>query len=267
MTFILAIKTVNGILVGADSLEVQEGAFSRWDEYAELLTNKSLKENDTSSQLSPAEVSAIFKPERIKNKKGAQKLFPIASNAVLLIAGLADINSKTVDEICISVYDQLQTLSNPSHLEINDVVFDTFKTELDADQRPQEDKESCHHILCVRENGKTFIYSLCYWLKVGTTKKEYSWVSDDYLKRIIYVAGSIGMASGANEINKFREARIPTPHMAFRIAQNLMSLSILTEELLQEIPGVGGDIYYGMLTDSGFKFILSETDALNSMLE
>lgn len=267
MTYILAIKTINGVLVATDSLELQLGAFARWDDYAPILTTKGLTETDTSTSLTPAEITNIFKLERIKNKKGAQKLFNLTKNSVLLTAGLADINNKSILDICVSIEQQLSALPQPpTHSQIDNIVFTTINTELTADPRPQSEKECCHHILCVREQGVNYIYSLCYRENINTSVKQYSSVEDSLARRWIYMAGSIGMAKGGNEINKFSTIYLPTPQQALKIANNLMSLSILTEELLYEIPGVGGDIYCGLLTDSGFKFIGSETDALNTLL-
>lgn len=266
MTFILAIKTTNGILVAADSLETQSGAFARWDDFAAILSSKSLLETDNTIALTPFEIKGIFKPERIKNKKGAQKIFNLTSNSVLLTAGLADINSKTLEEICSDIENAITKIASPTHTQINDIVFRIFNEELNSNPIEQSQKESCHHILCIREEGLNYIYSICYRKNINTNVKNYSSVEDSFTRRWIYMGGNVGMAKGGNELNNFGTIYLPTPQQAFRIASNLMSLSVLTEELLQEIPGVGGDVYYGLLTDKGFKFVASEIDAFNSLL-
>lgn len=262
MTFICAIRASNGILLAADSLEVESGAFARWDDFHQLLESKALKEDCEDHKISPKEITGIFKPERIKNRKGAQKIFPLSTNAVLLVAGHSGINGKKIEQICDSISDKLKNENAELPEKVNEIVFQLLEQELNADSLPQLEKETCQYILCVRQNSKNNIFRIKYCDNINDrSKRHFSSIGDDSVLDIIYMAGFPGMAIGGRELNK-EPKYTPAPIPAFRMMKCLMELSILSEEHVQEIPGVGGEIVYLFLHDKGWTFVASEGDLL-----
>jgi hypothetical protein len=265
MTFITAIRSNGGILVAADSLEIQSGAYMRWNEFMLLLESKTSTEKETQAILSPAEVASHFKSERIKNISGAQKIFSVHRKALLLVAGKAELNKQSFAKIANEAENTLAKEPEADVERIKQVVFDILKRELD-----KEDQElvvnQCEYILAVRDGGKNYVFLMKYYTNYATNQQlEFGPGVGSSQEIIVTMGGSAGAASSAGRF--FNSTyNTPSPSKAFELAKALTSLAVLTEEITQEIPGIGATIYYMFLHDNGSTYISSETDMLNSLM-
>jgi hypothetical protein len=263
MTFITAIRSTAGIIVAADSLEVQIGAYLRWDEFMSLLSSKRASEDDLQALLSPKEVADLFKRERIKNIADAQKIFAAHPKALLLVAGKAELNGRSFSEIIGAAEATLAQEENPDAERIKQVVYEALKPELD-----QEDKaavEQCEYILAVRDAGENYVYTMKYRDNVFNGNTSFTADDGGDQTRIVTLGGAPGAAYTTRmAFNTMRSC--PSPTTAHEIAQALMSLAVISEKMTQEVPGVGGTIYYMFLHDKGYSYISSETEILNCLV-
>jgi hypothetical protein len=265
MTFITAIRSAGGIIVAADSLEIQTGAYMRWNEFKLLLESKDVDEKETQVLLSPFEVASHFKSERIKNISGAQKIFSVHRKALLLVAGKAELNKKPFAQIANEAETLLESEPEADAEKIKQVVFDILKRELDKEIQ-ESVVNQCEYILAVRDSGKNYVFLMRYYTNFATNQQlEFGPGVGSNQEIIVTMGGSAGAALSAGRFFNSTYTT-PSPTKAFELAKALTSLAVLTEEITQEIPGIGATIYYMFLHDNGSTYISSETDMLNSLM-
>ncbi len=280
MTFISAIKASKGIVVAADGLELRQGGTILWQHFDEILKAKSLSEDDTTDKISPAELKEKFKTygeeigNRIVSFDVAKKLFKITNNSCLQIAGMADLNNKTVDVLVGEAVLAIETSGNLSYSNCESIIKKTFEDNLRADASNNMTTELIYS--GINEATTLFEFSHIKWEK--------DWVRDDsnrpqrdasgnvvqdwFFRKVNHpsawfcIAGWINYLDDFDKINHTIKTPITLEH-AFDLSKNLMDLVITVERISNRIPGVGGTIRYGVVAAGGFKYIDGRTDVLN----
>lgn len=263
MTFITAIKSTAGIITAADSLEVQAGHYLRWDEFEPLVTSKGASEHDSQAILSPQEVAILFKKERLRSIAGAQKILVVHTKALLLVAGKAELNGRSLHEILGEAEAALKQEANPDAERIKQVVYEALKMELD--QVDIALAKDCEYILAVRDAGENYVYTMKFRPDVSGTNHSFTTDYGDDPRLIVTLGGSPGAASTTPAaFNSMKQC--PPPTTAYEIARALMSLAVISENMTQEVPSVGGVIYYMFLHDKGCSYVSSETEIFNCLV-
>jgi hypothetical protein len=210
MTYISSLKVKNGIIQVSDSLELETGAISRFDDFKKLLDKKGIDEENEEIKLSPKEVWETFKPERIKNKDGTKKTFKIFEFASMQVAGNVLINDIEVKHFIQQLCDTITPKLPLTHQEIIDVFMKIIK-----DHFPDRDKEEFDNP-AKREcfPSTEFIYShfepltnqkFVHKLAYSETRplKNFTF-SDRYEAReewLYYHAGMVGLAKNFSPLN------------------------------------------------------------------
>jgi hypothetical protein len=264
MTFIASLKAKNGILQVSDSLELQTGAISRFDDFKTLLDTKGVDEENEEVKLTPKEVWKTFKPERIKNIDGSKKTFRIFDFGCLQVAGSVIINGTEVKNIVKQLIETVMPKLPQTHQQIVDELMIIVKPnfpdrEIDEFENPdkRENFPSTDFIYSHYDpnSNEKFFHKLCY-SKNGIHKKYI--YSDRYecIEDWIYqCSGMVGLAYNFSSINNGNIVKEINFRNGFKILRHAMELAILTEKINYDVPGVGGKIIYSVIDNAGFRFI------------
>ncbi len=280
MTFISAIKAKNGIIVVADGLELKQGGTILWQHFDEILKARDLSENDTADKIAPAEIKEKFRSygeeigNRIVSYDVAKKLFKITEDSCLQIAGMADINNKTVDDIVKEIISEIEISGNLEYGNCETIIKKAFEDNLRADATNDHSTELILSGIN-RETGH-FEFSHIKWdkdiVRASSGKPQLNadgkMYQEWFFRKInppstwFCIAGWINYLDDFDKINHTIKTPI-TLEQAFDLSKNLMDLVITVEKISNRIPGVGGTVRYGVITAGGFKYIDGRTDVLN----
>lgn len=280
MTFISAFRTPKGIVVASDSLELKQGGVILWQHFDEILRAKSISEDDTTDKISPFELKEKFRTygdeiaNRIASFDGAKKIFKITDTSCLQIAGMADINNKTVDEIVIEVTTSITNSGNSDYSNCENLIKQIFEGHLKADTKNDNSTELIYS--GIDQTNGLFEFSHIKWEKDwvrgsdgrpqldGSGKHHQDW----FFKKVNHpsawfcIAGWTSYLGDFDKINHVLKTPI-TLEQAFDLSKSLMDLVVTVEKISNKVPGVGGTIRFGIITSLGFKFIDSKSDILN----
>ena len=264
MTFIASLKVKNGILQVSDSLELQIGAISRFDDFKRLLDTKGIDEENEETSLSAKEVWQTFNPERIKNIDGAKKTFKIFDFGCVQVAGSVVINGTEVKDILLQLIDIITPKLPMTHQQIVDDFmailkpnfpdreFDEFENPDQRESFPSTDFIYSHYEPATNEK---FFHKLAY-SKNGIHRKYI--YSDRYesIENWIYQnSGMLGLAYNFSILNQGNIVNEINFRNGFKILNHAMDLAILTERINYDVPGVGGTIIYSVIDNNGFRII------------
>ncbi len=280
MTFISAIKASGGIVVAADGLELRQGGTILWQHFDEILKAKNISEDETTEKISPAELKEKFRlygqeiGNRIVSFDIAKKLFKITDNSCLQIAGMADLNGKTVDELVKEAVSVIETGGNFSYNNCENIIKKTFEDNLKADAANNMTTELIYSGL--NEATTSFEFSHIKWEKdwvrdgSGRPQRDAGGrvIEDWYFRKINNQTAWFCIAGWTNYLDDFDKINhtVKTPitlEQAFDFSKSLMDLVVTVEKISNKIPGVGGTVRYGVITATGFKYIDGKTDILN----
>lgn len=254
--------TNEGIIFASDSMEVEEGHIAKWKDYENLLTKTGKKENDPDLCFSPNDITEIFKPQTINNKKNAKKIFKITDYSIILVSGMAEINGKSIDEIIENIKVQILQDKATKYTDICEIVKSQFNTELIADNKTDKEKGSCCFILCFQESGQSIVYKLNYIID-ESLGNSFNSISSLKGTNHLFFSGDSPITRCSNYFDTQFNKYLPNKIQAFMLIKNLMSLAIIIEEITHEIPRIGGNIKFGLLNDKGVYFFTDENHILN----
>jgi len=269
MTFIASLKTKNGILQVSDSLELETGAISRYDDFRKLLNSKGIEEDNEEFKLTAKEIWETFKPERIKNKDGAKKTFKIFEYGSIQVAGSVIISGIEVSDIIQQLIKIITPKLPLTHLQIAEELMQILKPhfpdrESGAFDNPASESIASTDFIYSHYEPKTnekFVHKLCYSQNHFT--KNFTFI-DQFEGReewIYYPSGMVGLAYNFSSLNSssiiFGELNFVN---GFQILKHAVELSILTEKINYDIPGVGGTINFSIIDKHGFRFIKDIND-------
>ncbi len=268
MTFIASLKVKNGIIQISDSLELQTGAISRFDDFKKLIDTKGIDEENEEVKLTAKEVWNTFKPERIKNIDGAQKTFKVSDFASVQTAGTVDINGTEVKEIVKQLSNQIADRPNLTHQEIVDEFMTILKPnfpdkEFTEFENPdlRETFPNTTFICSIFEpnTGEKYVHTLSYGKNIILKKYHFSDRYEGVENNIYFSAGMVGLSHNFHSLNHNILKKPLTFRQGFQVLKSALDLAILTETVNYDVLGVGGTINYSMIDKDGFRFIQDET--------
>ena len=262
MTFIASLKVKNGIMQVSDSLELQTGAISRFDDFKELLDTKGIDEENDEVKLTAKEIWETFKPERIKNIDGAKKTFKVFDFGCIQVAGDVLINGTEVKNIIQQLIDTLTPRLPQTHQQIVDELINIVKPyfpdrEIDEFEKSDKHIPSTDFIYSHYEptTNEKFFHKICYSKNGIHRKYIYSDRYESIENWIYQCSGMVGLAHNFSSLNHSQILRDINFKNGFLILKHAMDLAILTEKINYNVPGVGGTINYSVIDKNGFRFI------------
>ena len=270
MTFIASLKAKKGIVQVSDSLELQTGAISRFDDFKKLFDAKGIDEENQNEKLSAKEIWNTFKPERIKNIDGAKKTFQITEFSSIQISGSALINGTEVKDIIKQLTDITSIKRELTDQNIVDELLSILYTYFpdreilefeDPSQKETFSDTSFIFYYYDKLVNEKHIHTLAYRKNALKQKYTYNDAYEGSKDWIYFSAGMLGLSHNFYSLNHSNLLfRPPTFREGFQIMKSAIELAILTEKINYDIPGVGGTINYSVIDKNGFKFFRDELD-------
>lgn len=278
MTFIASTLTTEGIVLTADSKELISGGQLLWKDFDDILLLKKEDEDSENFSISPKEIKEKFianskiTNSRVMSIDSAQKLFKITDHTAILIAGKANPGEQ---EFETSIKEIIELIDKSGEMTFDNSLKITFEYIESLFAKDNEEKYESENIFCgydsVSESFKVirFFFADKLVMENGTAKKD---KDGRTIKTKIFSKSeskSILQTGGWTKcINELGEFNITNPSInlrqGFLLLNRIMNLAVTIEEITQKITGIGGKIYYAIITKKGFAWVDSEADIMNA---
>jgi len=277
MTFIATIITKEGIVLSADSKELIQGGQLLWDDFDEILKKKNIEENSEELLISPKEIQEKFKAQskinsgRVKSFDGAKKIYKINKHFAILIAGKANPGGQNYN-ITIEQIDK--AINNSGDYSFDNCLDITFKKIEELLEKDGDEKFESENLFCgydtLNNNFRLFkfFFNTKREMQNGNFKKDENgnFIETKYLKKIelkqaLTTGGWVSCIRDLGEFNQINPSL--DLKQGFLLIEKIMKLAVTIEEVTQSITGIGGKIYYAIITKQGFFWINGEVDIMN----